>query len=285
MPMTTDIRDCEKLATAIAAAGGVVPDPLGHLLLAHRVLGRPRAAEKPETAILTAALDGDLDEKLLAKLLPAAATAAMVNQYRGELARQSEHVLVGQFHRELAAGATDQILDSLRSNFDKHAEAIAAARSLINAESTAEHVIESGQPELVTAWQQLNGHISVVAKIGAIASQFGCRPSAQFPQIREYAQGDNFRLTDAGIMCTAGPLMLDSARFQQPDQGHRTSPWARTELKLHTVAEAQARYDEWTAEEFDRIHSGPRGGWIDANGQVYTDPVPPNPYRQKVSAT
>ena len=142
-------------------------------------------------------------------------------------------------------------------------------------------MIESGQPELVTAWQQLNGHISVVAKIGAIASQFGCRPSAQFPQIREYAQGDNFRLTDAGIMCTAGPLMLDSARFQQPDQGHRTSPWARTELKLHTVAEAQARYDEWAAEEFDRIHSGPRGGWIDANGQVHTDPVPPNPYRQR----
>ena len=281
MPTTTDIRDCEKLATAIAAAGGVVPDPLGHLLLAHRLLSRPAPAARPEEAILTAALGGTLDQKTLDKWLPAAAATHAANIYRGELGRQSEHILLGQFHRELAAGAADQILDSLRSILDKHAEAIAHARSLINAESSAEQVIESGQPELVTAWHQLNGHIAVVAKVGAIASQFGCRPSAQFAQIREYAQADNFRMTDAAIMCTAGPLMHDSALFQRPDQGHRTSPWARTELKLHTIAEAQARYDAWAAEEFDRMHSGPRGGWIDQNGQMHQDPVPENPYRAK----
>ena len=210
-----------------------------------------------------------------------AAIAANLKFYRGELGRQSEHILLGQFHRELAAGAADQILDSRRSILDKHAEAIAHARSLINAESSAEQVIDSGQPELVTAWHQLNGHIAVVTKVGAIASQFGCRPSAQFAQIREYAQADNFRLTDAAIMCTAGPLMLDSALFQRPDQGHRTSPWGRTELKLHTIADSQARYDAWAAEEFDRTHSGPRGGWIDQNGQMHQDPVPENPYRAK----
>ena len=37
MPKTTDIRDCQRFATAITACGGAVPDALGHLLSAHEV--------------------------------------------------------------------------------------------------------------------------------------------------------------------------------------------------------------------------------------------------------
>jgi len=50
----------------------------------------------------------------------------------------------------------------LRKNFEAHAKAIEHARSLISAESSAEHVIESGEPELVRAWQGLNEHIRAV---------------------------------------------------------------------------------------------------------------------------
>ena len=175
------------------------------------------------------------------------------------------------------AGGADAIVDSLRPKFDEHAEAIAHARSLINPESSAEQVIESGQPELVTAWQGLNGHLQVVSRIGAIASAFGPR-GGRFPQIVEYANADNFRLTDSAIMYTDGPLETDPALFQRPDQGHRTSPWFRTALKLHSIESARERYNEWAADQFDAAHSGPRGGRL-IDGQVVPDPVPPNPYR------
>jgi hypothetical protein len=277
MPPTTLIHDCKQFAAAITSVGGVVPNVLGHLLSSYEVLASPGRADAPEMAIMDAALDGSLDEKTLAKLAPAAASAAMTNTYVRELARTSEHTLVGQWHRQLAHGGCDAILDSVRGSFDEHAEAIAVARSLINPESTAEHVIESGQPELVTAWQQLDGHLRVVAKIGAIAAAFGPR-LGNFPQIREYAAGENFRLDDRAIMCCAGLLATDSAAFSGPDRGHRTSPWARCTLKLHTIDEARDRYRQWAAAEWERLHSGPRAGWVDEQGKVHEHPKPTNPY-------
>ena len=283
MTATTDIRDCARLATAITACGGAVPDALGHLLAAHTLLSSPAAAQAPETDILTHALDGSLTAKKLAELAPAAATADLVNGYLRRLAGSSAHTLVGQWHRELKAGAADQILDSLRKNFDKHAEAIAHARTLINPESTAEAVIESGQPELVTAWQTLDGHLKVIAKIAAVASQFGCR-LAQFPQIVEYSLAENACVDDRALMCCEGSLIADSWLFGRPDPaGHRSSPFFKTALKLHTIAEAQSRYDEFAAIEFDKVHSGPRGGFIGQDGQMYEDPRPENPFRQKVT--
>jgi hypothetical protein len=216
MAPTTDIRDCQKFASAITAAGGTVPDVLGHLLSAYQLLASPARAQRPESDILTHALDGTLDQKTLDRLLPAAATAAMANTYRGELARQSEHTLVGQFHRELEAGAADEILASMRPVFDRHAAAIATARTLIDPESTAEQVIESGQPELVTAWQTLDGHIAAISRIAVVARAFGPR-LGNFPRITEFALGENFRLTDTAILCTDGGLEADSGLFSRPD--------------------------------------------------------------------
>jgi hypothetical protein len=212
------------------------------------------------------------------------ATADLVNGYLRRLAGSSAHTLLGEWHRQVKAGGADAILDSLRGSFDKHAAAIAQARSLIDPESRAEQGIASGKPELVTAWQRLDEHLGVVAKIAAVASQFGPRLGG-FPQITEYAQGEGGRLDDRSVFCTAGDLVADSGLFQRPDQGHRTSPFFRVGgLKLHSVVEAQARYDIWAGSEFDRIHSGPRGGWIDRDGQMHEHPAAKNPYRrEKVS--
>ena len=60
-------------------------------------------------------------------------------------------------------------------------------------------VIETGEPELVDAWKTLNTHLAVVAKIGAIAAQFGARPTAAFPQVEEYSLAENARVTDAAL--------------------------------------------------------------------------------------
>jgi hypothetical protein len=282
MAMTTNWRDCQRFADAVSAAGGQLPPPLANLLSAHTLLSSPAPTQRPDEAILTACLDGSLTAEKLAKLLPAAAAAAAANTYRQELARSSEHTLLGQFHREMKAGA-DQVLNSLRSNFDKHAKAIAEAASLFNAESTAEQIIEAGQPELVTAWQTLDGHIQVVARIAAVASQFGCR-TAIFPQVQEYHLADNARIDDRALAVTDGPLLRDSALFGRPDQGHRSSPFFRLPLRLHTVAEMQERYDRFAADEWDAQHSGARGGWLDpATGEMHENPVPENPYCTKVS--
>ena len=154
---------------------GALPDPLQRLLAAHTLLSSPAATEAPERDLMTHCLDGSLTAAKLDKLLPAAATTAMVNAYRAQLAAGAEHTLVGEWHRQTESGGADQILDSLRPSFDKHAEAIAKARSLIDPESSAEHILAAAAPEMVEAWQTLDGHIRVISKIAAIASQFGPR--------------------------------------------------------------------------------------------------------------
>jgi hypothetical protein len=50
---------------------------------------------------------------------------------------------------------------------------------------------------------------------------------------------------------------------------------------LHSIASATDRYNAWAADEFDRQHSGPQGGWIDPDGNVHEHPRPTNPYRDE----
>ena len=286
MALTTNFADAKRFAAAVSAAGGQLPDPLRHLLSSYELLSRTGPAPQAESPILDHALAGTLDEKTLGKLLPAAAIASLTDAYRKDLAGRSAHVLLGEWHRQVKGGCAEEILNSMRKSWDEHAKAIAKARSLIDPESSAEHILASAAPEMVEAWQGLNEHLRVIGAIAAVAGQFGPR-LGDFPQITEYVLGDNFRLVDSAIMCCDGPsLEVDSAPFQRPDQGHRTSPWFKVPLRLHSIESATQRYNAWAAAEFDRIHSGPRGGWIDpTTGQVHADPVPPNPYRQKVSVT
>jgi hypothetical protein len=278
---TTNWTDCQKLAKSVAAVGGELPPVLTNLLAGYDVLAAPGRAEDPAAPLIDAVLQGQLDDKKLAELLPVAAAGAWAVQYRQELARSAEHVLLGQFHRELKKGACDAVIASMRKTFNRHAEQVARAKTLISSESSVEHILATGTPELVTAWQELPGHLAVVSKIGLIAANFGASPVAQFGQITQYALADNHHIADAAIMATAGPLLTDSSLFMAPDQGGRTSPWFRCGgLRLWTIAEAQGRYNSWAADEFDRIHSGPVGGML-IDGQVVDDPRPENPYRTK----
>ena len=278
---STSLLDAKRLVDAVQSVGGAVPDVLQSLLLAHDVLSRTEAAEPPEKAILTHALDGTLTAAVLGKLLPAAAAQQQQTAYRQELAARSENHLVGQWHREMEHAA-DEILASLRPKFDEHAQAIAAARAVINPESAPEHILASAEPSVIRAWRQLDSHLRVVNTIAAIASQFG--PRGNYPQISEYNLGDQHP-EDRAIMCSDGPLLADSAVFRRPDQGHRTSPWFQVPLKLHSIASATDRYRQWTADEFDRVHSGPTESWIDEQGNAHQKPKPRNPFREKAAAT
>jgi hypothetical protein len=281
MAPTTNWKDVQRFAAAIQGAGGVVGDALGGLLTSFEVLNGPAPSGRPEDAIIDEALAGKLTQKRLAGLAPAAADAASVAAYLKWLSGHSENILLNQAGKVIKAGGADEILDSLRPKWDRHAKAIERARTLINPQSTAEMVIESGEPALVDAWKTLNDHLRVINQIASIAAQFGPR-LGWFPQIIEYALGDNFRLNDRTIMCTGGELVSDSALFGRPDSGHRSSPWFKTTLKLHSVESARERYNAWAADEHDRIHSVGRGGRL-IDGVVVPDPVPRNPYRQEAS--
>lgn len=247
------------------------------------MLSSPGPSEAPERDILTAALDGSLTRKKLDGLLAAAATQQMINNYRGDLARRAEHTLVGAWHRAMETAA-DKILDSVRPNFDRHAEAVARARSLISLDATAEQVLASAQPEALVAWQELVAHLQVIDKIGTgVAAQFGPR-LGDFPVIREYANANGHLLEDRALFATDGPLIVDSSMFRRPGS-HRQSPWARVDaLKLHSVASARARYNAWAADQWDSQHDGPQGGYIGDDGVMHEHPRPRNPFRDEVTA-
>ena len=143
-------------------------------------------------------------------------------------------------------------------------------------------MLASAPRQVVDAWQGLDEHMQIVGRIVLIARQFGAKQTAQFPQIAELANADNFRLTDEALMCADGNLEVESSFFQRPDRGHRTSPLFQVSLKLHSIESARERYRMWAEQQWDVLHSGPRGGWIDpATGEMHEDPVPENPYRAK----
>ena len=177
---STSLLDAKRLVDTVQSVGGAVPDVLQSLLLAHDVLSRTEAAEPPEKAILTHALDGTLTAAVLGKLLPAAAA----RNSRPPTDRNWQPAAKTIW---LASGiaswnhAADEILASLRPSFDEHAQAIAAARAVINPESAPEHILASAEPSVIRAWRQLDSHLRVVDTIAAIASQFG--PRGNYPQI------------------------------------------------------------------------------------------------------
>ena len=146
-------------------------------------------------------------------------------------------------------------------------------------------MLASGEPAVIKAWQELGDHITAVAKIAVVAREFGPR-IGNFPQIVEFSLADNFRVDDTALMVADGDsLAADSAPFQRPDGPHRASALFRVPLKLHSIESATRRYNDFAAAEFDRVHSGPRGGYIGEDGQMHEDPVPQNPFREKAAAT
>ena len=135
MPKTANFADCRRFAASVTAAGGQLPQALENLIQAHSVLADaaalPAATQRPESAIVDAALDGSLTPEKLSKLMPAAASAAAVDEYAKTLAGSVERVLLGAWHREMEAGGADLVLDSMRTSFDEHATEIAKARSVV----------------------------------------------------------------------------------------------------------------------------------------------------------
>ena len=156
------------------------------------------------------------------------------------------------------------------------------ARSLgINAESSPEHILATGEPGLVEAWNSLDGHLR--SGVEDRRDRTPVRASWRFPadprvcRCRELPVG---RRRDH-VFRRRASHRVQLVPGTRP--GHRTSPWARAVLKLHSIESATARYNQFAAGEFDRINDRDLGGWIDEQGQMHKHPIPENPYRTKTS--
>jgi hypothetical protein len=223
---------------------------------------------------------------MLDRLLPAAATAAMVNTYRAELARQSEHTLLGQFHRELEAGAADDILDSMRERFDEHAEAIAKARSLIDPES-------SGRTH---PGQRGTRHGRRLADPGRAHPRYRrdrqrgptVRPKARQlradPRIRQQRRIPAARRGDHVLRWRQPRTRFSPVQPPRPRTPNQPVVQGAAETSFDRIGPGP-RYNRWAADQWDAQHAGAQGGWVGQDGRVHENPRPTNPYREKVSAT
>ena len=278
MPATTLLHDCSTLVTATQEAGGEAPRILVNILDGAHLLATARPVSDPMHTIVAASVAGTLTADTLNELVEAAAHTQATNTYVSELRLRSERPFVTEFHKALRNGACDELLDSLRGVWDEHAAAVAKARSMINAESSAEHILDSGEPGLVECWQQLPGHLAKLNQIASVARQFGPR-IGNFPLITEAAHAENHLIEDSAIWCADGSLVADSAAFRRPGT-HRRSPWANVSLRLHSLDSARERYREFARTEWEQQFSGPRGGWIDDDGKMHEHPPLPNPYAE-----
>ena len=252
---TGSITDCQRFCDAIVAAHGRVPEQLERLLSIAELLMAPGAVSDPLKPVLDAAMQGQLDQRKLDKMLVDAATQTQIAAYKQDLRSRAERAVTQRFHKALRDGCADLVLNSLRDAFTEHAQAIARTRAVISADSELEHIVASAQPgdDTITLWQQLPVHLAAVSKVGAVAAQLGARPTAQFPLITEHP-GDNRATDDRALYCCNGPgLEGDSRPFVQwgPGQERRRSPWYRVPLQLNTVAQAAERYRQWCENQWE----------------------------------
>lgn len=278
MPATTALRDCSVLVTATREAGGEAPKILTDILAGARLLDARHAVSDPARDIVKAAADGTLTEERFDELVAEAAHTQVFNAYLGELRQRSERMFVEAFHEALADGACDELLDGLRPTWDEHAAAVGEARSMIDAESSSEAILMSGDASLVECWRQLPGHLVALDRIVSVARQFGPRVG-NFPMVEEYANSDGYRLEDSAIWCAAGnSLEADSAAFRRPGT-HRQSPLCNVVLRLSTLEQARERYRVWACAQWEAQHSGPAEKYL-IDGELHPVPRPANPYAE-----
>jgi hypothetical protein len=281
--MGVGISDAQRLCTAVQAAGEQVPAQLSNTLGGLDLLTGLAAIPDPARAVVDAARAGDLTADTLRDLLTDAALKHMVADYSGHLRGRAERLFLEAFFQVLENGAADEILTSLRPDFDAAAEAVAEARELIPVSAPAEQFLSEATPEAVVAWQSLDIHINKLNAIGLVASLFGPR-SQKFALVEEYALADNFRLHDRALFCADGDLEADSKVFNGPGV-HRASPWFRIgRLRLHSVESARERYRIYAEAEWNRLNAGRLVQRYTESGELEDVPIK-NPYARTEATT
>ena len=212
---------------------------------------------------------GGLTAERYGELRPCGCPAA-VKSYRAGVARDAENVLLGEWHRALAAGAADGFWISCARTWTEHAQAIEEARSPVQPESsTAEQVIDSAEARSGDGLATPRTAISARSAASRWwPGLFGGRPGSAIS-----ARSSN---TPTPIISGSSIRAIMCCRRAQPGQLTGSAPFNRSRcsgteapvvpgasLRLPTRSNRASGpgYNRWGRRPVGLAqHSGPRGG-------------------------
>lgn len=279
----TRIADIHQLRTDVEAIGGTFPEALNNLLAVNDLLRptsqpvpAPRGLTPLAEPVLDAAVAGGLTETRLEEIVFDAALARVVAETRVEITRAAQVSIVRRAGKMLAEGAADEIVLSLRPQFDEAARTIERALELVNLNHDYETFFDHADMDKLDALHALKPACDEIARIVNVAARFG-RKSLSFPLIGTPEIGgsapveDIFGLADAALFSTDPTLgvsgllsvataiaehdkAIASQRTLNPqDMGMRAKfgPFARGGLRLNTVTEARDLLRAWAEAKTD----------------------------------
>jgi hypothetical protein len=245
----TSFTDARSLNRSIEALGVEVPRVLVDIVAGFDALAELPTPTDSSTAIVRAAVAGELDHDLLNHLVLQAALDKTVSDYRGQLRLNTERLFLVAYDKALHDGAADQVIDALRPQVDAASATIQAAREFIDIRMSAEDFIASAGPDQLAAYQSLAPAISQLNEVSAVVVRhFGMR-SITFPQVlRPVAAGETQWIEDNALFFTDDLGWLRACDVFRAQEGNtpRESKWLRIGIpRLSTVAEAREKLRAW----------------------------------------
>ncbi|CAN5208297.1 hypothetical protein BH11ACT6_BH11ACT6_03680 [soil metagenome] len=244
------ITIARELRSAVEAADGVLPQRLVNLLDAATVLEAEPVQSDAADAILNTALAGDLNADKLSDLVVQAAQRQTQTDFRRSLRGRARRLIAERFDAELAAGGADEILDSLRAQFDEAAGLITVGVTKVNLNLEDSEFNKTATPDELAAYQALHRAVETLDSIALIpAKYFGIQGADNFRVLRRPPVYGAGQLSDEAIFTAAPGGRIIKQEFRP--SGLRFSRWLRGGLRLNSIAEAQALLDEWLSERPD----------------------------------
>lgn len=191
--------------------------------------------------------------------------------------QRAETLFIERFFKELCQGAADEILDSLRPQFDSAAETLAEALTVVDINVDPRQLAETGTPEQLEAWRSIRPAIAQLDTIGIIARGFGPR-SIEFGVLDQPPIVDPLDLVDDAVMCTGSDIIQAGKAFRARTADIRTAPWLRITPKLNTIGEAKERLRQWAEAEWNLLNPhDPNRGTFGEDGQIIAE-IRRNPF-------
>ncbi|BBY54215.1 hypothetical protein H7J07_06265 [Mycobacterium koreense] len=268
VPNLTRLNDARQLVATVTDLGGTVPEALSHLIAASDALTAAPKPVDPLAELLDHAAAGKLTAKKFEETASASAQAHVAAAHRNELAARAESGLVERFGKTLLDGAADEILNSLRPQFDKAAKVVTDTLRGVNFDQAHAEFVDTATPEQLSAFQKCKAATATIDRIVDLAGEFGV--VGHWPLIAKPEAalvGDPLPISAKSLFThDAAPASLEqdsqrhrdftqavaSQRSIQPRHlGMRFSRWLVPGLELVSVAKARENLREWAEQRWD----------------------------------
>jgi hypothetical protein len=236
------------------------------------------APADPTRQIIDAAASGEVEADALRAMITESAQAQAGAEYFTRLQSNIALAAVRRVPAELCNGGADELIDSLRPNFDEAAAVIADALQEVDISWSPERLASEGTPKQLKAWRALPAALGVIEEIAQIVAQFG--PRGTFKVMDAPGGVDLFTLRDEALFTTTFDWVRasDVIKSRRTVLDWRTSPWLRLPLRLNTLDQAREQLRAYAEGAWDALESS-RGerGRLTENGFV-RDPRRRNPF-------